>query len=147
MRPPLMSNVSRLMRLRHTLLIVAFALSACVPFPHARQTKPEIDGVITVSGSPLAGAHVSYCAKGLKLDQCESFKETTTDGLGTFHLAGESTFEAFASLMGDPLYAFGIDVLHNERKLSWGYGGVGYSPKHVFLRCEVSEKLSCTQEP
>src|SRR5437667_4143898 len=89
-RPPLMSNVSRLMQLRVTVPIIAFALRACVPFPHARQTKPEIDGVITINGSPLAGAHVSYCAKGLNLDRCESFKETTTDRLGAFHLAGGS---------------------------------------------------------
>jgi hypothetical protein len=135
------------MQLRHVAPVVALTLSGCVPFPHARQTKPAVDGVITVGGSPLAGAHVAYCAKGLNLDRCESFKEATTDGLGTFHFSGESTFEAFASLMGDPLYAFGITVTYNERKLSWGYGGVGYSPKHVFLRCEVSEKLSCAQEP
>ena len=144
LRQPLAINVSRLMRLCYTIAVLGLALGACVPFPHVRQTMPEIYGVVTMDGAPMNDAQVSYCANRLGLERCERVKQTTTDSLGRFHFTGESTFVAFESLIGDPIHVYGIELVYNDRVLMWGHIGIGYSPKLANLRCHVTEKLSCT---
>ena len=134
--------------MRHCYLVlsvIVFVLSGCVPLPHLQQTKPAINGVIVLNGLPLSGVQVSSCKEELDLERCERTKQTMTDSQGVFRLSGERTFEGFVFLLGDPLYSYRIDVTYKGLKLSWGYGGVGYSPKLVKLRCEVSEKLACIQ--
>lgn len=129
--------------------IVSVGLSACVPYPHMVQTKSEIDGVITVNGSPLIGANISYCAGGQKTNPCEGFTGVITDASGTFHIAGERSLEAFTVIGGNvpgQRYVFEIHMSHNERRLNWIYFGNGYRPKHIFLRCEVAEKFSCSRD-
>jgi hypothetical protein len=127
--------------------IAATLLCACVPFPHVRQAKPDIDGVLTATGKPIAGIRVRSCAKELDLQQCERFNETLTDAMGRFHLPGESKFQGFAMLYGDPVNFYGIEVSYEGQNLSWVDGGVGYSPKNVTLQCTLSEKLVCTAKP
>lgn len=134
---------------RYVALVATSAalLCGCVPFPHVRQTKPEIDGALTVNGSPASGVRVRTCVKGLGLQKCEIFKETQTDEHGRFHLPGASEFQGFALLYGDPLNSYGIDVFSGGQYISWGSGGIGYSPEHVTLRCTLSDRLVCETNP
>ncbi|WP_139306238.1 hypothetical protein ACQE3E_13130 [Methylomonas sp. MED-D] len=117
-----------------------------MPLPHIRQLKPELNGTLNSRGSPLSGTRIQFCAKGLVPENCEQFKETITDEQGFFHFNGESELEFFAWLIGDPLYAYGIKVSYDSRELEWSDGGIGYSPDHVILHCEITEQLLCTSE-
>jgi len=97
---------------------------------------------------PIAGLLVRQCTDySAEKGTCLRYTEAVTDSQGRFTLPGMKRLEAFVSLMGDPIYAYGITVAFEGQQIQWSYGTVGYMPNKVSLECSVSVKLACDHTP
>lgn len=129
-----------------TLCAAALLVAGCVPIPHMKQVTPELDGILTSQGVPLADVRVRSCVDGASPQACGAIDETTTDTQGRFHLQGRESFAVGVAVNGDPSSTYRIEVVQDGRTFGWSPGAVGYT-RHVALRCELAERLNCTHEP
>jgi len=83
---------------------------------------------------PVAGAAVQLSAHGSATTQT-----AVTDEKGRFTAGPFVEWHLFYSLLGDPLYAFSINIATQGRDYN-GYkgGGVGYAPREIELLCDLA---------
>jgi len=117
-----------------TSLVLTTLLAGCVPFPNFRYYAPAVSGVITKDGFPVENAQVRVSAQF-----AGEGKVAATGPNGRFAAKSIRTFLLTASLIGDPLYAYSVQVTV-AGKIYEGYSeaGVGYAPEKLEVSCELS---------
>ncbi len=126
------------MRFVHaSVVILAVGSAGCVPIPNFRYYAPGVSGVITDDGKPVVNAQVRVSGPFAS----ESSSASTGD-TGRFATVPIRKLLLAASLIGDPLYAYAVDVTVGDKQYA-GYAeaGVGYAPKAVEVRCDLSRTI------
>jgi hypothetical protein len=113
-----------------------------VPWPHRETVVPEIAGVITLDGEPVAGVQV-YLHNQLRLidpkTPCSESKNVTiTDNEGRFRFSEiDKVFMVVA--VGDPISSWGVCIGYNGAAIiGWRRSEVGYGGPPIALRCELA---------
>lgn len=117
--------------------VTAWALSACVPIPNYYYYAPAISGVVTADGQPVQNVEVKVSARF-----SEEIQTATTDQAGRFETKPIKQLLLTMTLIGDPLYGYGLDVMTAGQKYE-GYveSYVGYAPKQLQVVCELSKPI------
>jgi hypothetical protein len=100
---------------RTSLCVLAAVLAGCsVPLKHSYLTAPQIDGIVTRAGKPVAGMHVQLAEildEGGELDSSSLKQEAVTDAQGHFSVG---PIRREAGRTNNPL--FKVD----QRTVPWG---------------------------
>ncbi|WP_430699151.1 DUF6795 domain-containing protein [Rubrivivax gelatinosus] len=134
---------------RISAILITTLLYGCVPFPNVRYYAPAISGVVTQDGNPVVSAEVRVTGQF-----SNNVHIVASDQAGRFASEPIRKMLLTASLMGDPLYGYAIEIVHGG-KVYAGYSesSVGYAPKELKLSCELAKpiqrgnaKFHCTRQ-
>lgn len=111
------------------------ALSACVPIPNMRYFAPEVSGQVLRNGVPVEGAEIS-----LNASFADALSTTKTDAGGRFKVGPLKQLFLMATLIGDPLFAYGLKLKINSVEYEgFSYGAVGNPTDPVYVICNMDQ--------
>jgi len=116
------------------LLTASILVSGCVPFPNYRYYAPAVSGVVLQDDLPVDKAEVHVFGQFAEEVQ---FNATGQDG----HFATMPIRKLLltASLIGDPLYAYTVQItVGGQQYLGYSEASVGYAPSTLELKCDLS---------
>jgi hypothetical protein len=119
-------------------VLAAVSLGGCIIWPTTPIVYPTIRGRILASGTPVVGA---------RIDRCDGQSAvTSTDTLGRFQIENVRRRAWVTPIFGDPVgrYCFGANAGGSAQQ--WTGQKVGFVPKEVQVRCELSPTaMRCTE--
>jgi hypothetical protein len=129
---PKVCGRSRLVFLAGWFLLPAGFLAGCIPFPHRDHRAPDVKGVLTRDGQPLAGITVEYEAASVN----EKWS-AVTDAKGKFSFEGPKK-RAWFLVFGDRVdywnISFHISATQVYTLEDHGYWG---GPSLLEVRCDL----------
>ena len=134
-------------RLRRVILAVtAVAIGslsdACLPVPHNEYRAPAITGVVRSGDLPVADAELQLTA-----DYTREVSTARTDAKGNFAVAPLRDFRFVTVLLGDPSYAYKLQIIAAGKKFQgFAAGRIGFAPKKIELVCDLSKADQTTRE-
>ena len=106
-----------------------------MPWPHFHYRAPAIEGVVTDNGVPVPNADISVSAQFSDEQQ-----RAVTDTKGHFNTKPIREFMFFASLLGDPLFGYSVQINRAAHQYEgFGEAYVGYAPTQLKVACDLSK--------
>ena len=119
------------------LLLAALWLQGCAPAPHRWYFAPAIEGLVVEADKPVANSEVRLVSRHTKSDA-----RGMTDAKGRFSVRPLRQFVWVVMLIGDPVIDFQVEVHRGDREyLGFVMTGIGYTPKHLKLTCDLSAPI------
>ena len=129
---------------RLALLALAATSTGCLPFPHREELSPEVHGVVTRAGAPVAGMRVAVSTAETRRqpgDPCPAVAvESRTDADGTFRFPPVSHFSPTVRVLGAPFTHWTLCFERSgELTTALHYARMGDLPAHDEVRCDVAD--------
>lgn len=106
-----------------------------MPWPHFHYRAPAVEGVVTDNGAPVPDAAISVWAQFSGEQQ-----RAVTDINGRFNTEPIREFMFFASLLGDPLFGYSVQITRAANQYDGiGEADVGYAPTEIKVACDLSK--------
>ncbi len=109
-------------------------LSGCVPVPSFHYFAPAVSGTVLRQGLPVAGAQVVVSSRHGQERQIGF-----TDDEGHFALQPLREFQLTTPVMGDPTYAFRVEIaVGGQDYRGYSEGRVGDAPSALKIECDLA---------
>ena len=106
--------------------------------PNVHYHAPQVVGVVTSDGRPLANAQVRLTSAF-----SEERRHASADEAGRFEVKAISKLRLVASFVGDPLYAYSLIItVDGQNYEGWDEGVLpGYAPSQIQLVCDIAKPI------